>query len=374
MTAPLRILHVVGALNRGGVETWLMHVLRHIDRDRFRFDFLIHSDQPAAYDDEARALGARLIPCLRPAQPLAYGRNFRRILRQHGPYDAVHSHVYLFSGLVLFLARLHNIPVRVGHIYPTEDRQTSNQRGLQRALYRGVMAKSIIYNSTHILFDSVHAQEGFESLAGTNSSKFCVHYCGIDLQPFLNCTAANDLRQELDIPFGSKVVLHVGRFVPHKNHKHIIEIAQGVLKQRKDVVFLLVGVGPLHDEIRDAVSRRGLDSQFRFLPSYPDLAPIYHTADAFLFPSLMEGFGIVVVEAAASGLPIIASRIPGIIDSATASPFPVLVEPQNTDGFVAAILDAVEQPKEKFVPQSDLLARFDIKTSVANLSDIYTNA
>ena len=56
---PIRILHVVGGMNRGGVETWLMHVLRLIDRDRFRMDFLVHTELPCAYDDEIRSLGSK---------------------------------------------------------------------------------------------------------------------------------------------------------------------------------------------------------------------------------------------------------------------------------------------------------------------------
>ncbi|PSB60813.1 glycosyltransferase, partial [Chroococcidiopsis cubana CCALA 043] len=54
---PLRILQVVGGMNRGGIETWLINVLRHIDRDRFQIDFLVHTTQPCAYDNEIRALG-----------------------------------------------------------------------------------------------------------------------------------------------------------------------------------------------------------------------------------------------------------------------------------------------------------------------------
>ena len=53
---PLRILQVVGNLNRGGTETWLMNVLRHLDRDRYQMDFLVHTTNPGAYDDEARRL------------------------------------------------------------------------------------------------------------------------------------------------------------------------------------------------------------------------------------------------------------------------------------------------------------------------------
>src|SRR5579884_333713 len=58
LTKPVRVLHVVGAMNRGGVETWLLHVLRNIGRERFTFDFLVHTREHCAYDEELRALGA----------------------------------------------------------------------------------------------------------------------------------------------------------------------------------------------------------------------------------------------------------------------------------------------------------------------------
>ena len=101
----VRILHVVGGLNRGGVETWLFQTLQHVDRSKYHFDFLVHTEQSCAYDDEVRSLGARIIPCLSPSRPVRYARNFLRILREFGPYDCVHSHVHHFSGYVLTLAR-----------------------------------------------------------------------------------------------------------------------------------------------------------------------------------------------------------------------------------------------------------------------------
>ena len=83
----IRVLHVLGGFVRGGLETWLVQVLRRIDRDRFKMDFLVHTEQPCAYDDEVRNLGGEIIPCLHPRKPLLYRRNFLRVLRDHGPYD-----------------------------------------------------------------------------------------------------------------------------------------------------------------------------------------------------------------------------------------------------------------------------------------------
>src|SRR5216684_1810019 len=109
----MRILHVLGKLDRGGAETWLVQTLRHIDRSKYQFDFLVHTEEPGAYDDEVRALGARIIPCLSPSNPVRYAHNFLRILKEYDPYDCVHSHLHHFSGLPLTLARSAGIPQRV---------------------------------------------------------------------------------------------------------------------------------------------------------------------------------------------------------------------------------------------------------------------
>lgn len=78
---PIRILHVIGGMVRGGIETWLMHILRHLDRDRFQMDFLVHTTDPCAYDDEIRRLGSQIIPC--PLQRWLLG--LRRQLPANSP-------------------------------------------------------------------------------------------------------------------------------------------------------------------------------------------------------------------------------------------------------------------------------------------------
>src|SRR5262245_22629351 len=133
MSEPLRILHVVGAMNHAGIETWLMHVLRNIDRDRFRLDFLTHSLKPGAYDEEIRSLGSALHPCLSPSRPSSYARNFRRVLRESGPYDIVHSHVHHFTGYVMWLSRKAGVPVRVAHSHSDTARKDAASSFLRRS-------------------------------------------------------------------------------------------------------------------------------------------------------------------------------------------------------------------------------------------------
>src|ERR1041385_6332513 len=111
----MRILHVIGGLERAGAETWLVQVLEHIDRNRYKFDFEVHTEQIGYYEGEVRSLGGNIIRCLGPSNPLKYGRNFLRILKENGPYDCVHSHVQHFSGYVVLLAAMARVPIRITH-------------------------------------------------------------------------------------------------------------------------------------------------------------------------------------------------------------------------------------------------------------------
>ena len=113
--APVRILHVVGGMDRGGIETWLMHALRRVDRSEYRMDFLSHTPRACAFDADIRALGSTVITGPDPHQPWRYGCEFKRILNEYGPYDVVHCHVHHFNGYVLKLAAAAGVPHRFAH-------------------------------------------------------------------------------------------------------------------------------------------------------------------------------------------------------------------------------------------------------------------
>src|SRR5205085_4359911 len=114
---PKRVLNVLRSMNPGGVETWLMHLLRRVDRRRLQLDFLVHTGDAGAYDQELLELGGGLFRCTDPLYSPAYPRSIGRVLRQFGPYDAVHSHVHHFSGYFLMLARWFGVPARIAHCH-----------------------------------------------------------------------------------------------------------------------------------------------------------------------------------------------------------------------------------------------------------------
>lgn len=306
---PIRILHVVGGMNRGGVETWLMHVLRHIDRDRFQMDFLVHTEKPCPYDDEARALGSKIIPCLSPSKPWLYGRNFKRILREYGPYDIVHSHVHHFSGYVLYLAKQAGVPVRIAHSH-NDTSAIDAKAGLHRQLYLSLTKWSISWCSTVGLGCSCNAVADLFGAAWKTDTRWQVLDYGVDLKPFYDRVDSIGVRAELGIPADAFVIGHIGRFETQKNHLFLLEIAAEVAKQEQKMHLLLIGDGSLRSDIEQKVVQMGLSDRVTFAGNRSDVPRLMLKAvDVFLFPSLHEGLGLVLIEAQAAGLPCVFSDV-----------------------------------------------------------------
>jgi glycosyltransferase involved in cell wall biosynthesis len=306
---PLRVLHVVGGMNRGGVETWLMHVLRHIDRSVFHMDFLVHTQEPCLYDDEIRSYGSNIIPCLHPSRPLRYADNFARALRDYGPYQVLHSHVHHYSGVTLRLAYQRGIPVRIAHSHNDTVRQDADA-GLGRKLYLAAMTRLIGRYATVQLACSARAGRSLLRRRAAAAQTWETLYYGIDMAPFDPAASTGDGRAEFGIPPQACVVGHVGRFDEQKNHTFLIDIAAELARRDPTMCLLLVGDGPLRPSIEMKVSELGLARNVRFAGVRSDVPRLMKCAmDVFLFPSLFEGLGLVLVEAQAAGLPCVFSDV-----------------------------------------------------------------
>lgn len=161
-------------------------------------------------------------------------------------------------------------------------------------------------------------------------------------------TSRQQVRDRLGIPVTDLLLLAVGRNHPKKNFVELPKIAAKLREQRDDFTILVVGNDT--EVLREALPRdllrhvrclpgfgMGMQSHMPVVP-HPDLAAIYCASDIFLFPSLIETFGIVIVEAMAAGLPIITSNVPGCRDLVEDGKHGILCEPTDTDAFVNAVM------------------------------------
>lgn len=340
----VQVLHVVGGMNYGGVETWLMHILRQIDREQFQMDFLVHTTEPCAYDAEIRALGARILPCPMPNRPWRYARDFARIVREYGPYDVVHSHVHHYSGLVLWLARRLGVPIRIAHSHNDTSREPQHA-SRPRRLYLQFMEAQIARHATAGLAVSDQAAAALFSEQWASDPRYRVLSLGLDFTRFGEPVDRAALRRELGIPAEALVLGHVGRFAEQKNHALLVQVAAETLRREPRTHLLLVGTGPLRPLIEQQVAQAGLAGHVTFAGVRDDVPRLMRGAmDVFVLPSLFEGLGLVLVEAQAAGLPcVISDVIP--VEADVAEPLVrrlALTQPAAT--WAAAVLAAHRTP------------------------------
>lgn len=305
---PLRILHVLGSLDLGGVETWLLHVLRHIDPAHFQMDFLVHTARPGAFDAEVRALGSSVFPCLGTSRPWVYARNFRRILKERGPYDIVHSHVHHYSGYVLRLAHAAGVPVRIAHSHSINTTTLRDSGSPRRQLYMALTERWVARHATAGLAASTPAAHALFGPNWQADPRWRVLYYGIDTEAFRSPPGVETARAELGLAPDDLVIGHVGRFAEQKNHRFLVRIASEVVRQEQKARFLLVGTGPLRHEIEQLVAQEGPASRVDFAGARYDVPRLLVGAmDLFLFPSIDEGLPLGLLEAQAAGLPCVVS-------------------------------------------------------------------
>lgn len=370
----IRILHVVGGMDRGGIETWLMHILRHIDRDRFHMDFLVHTTKPCAYDEEVRAIGSKIIPCLGFRQPWTYAANFRRILNEYGPYDIVHSHVHHFSGYVLRLAKQVGVPIRIAHSHNDTSEVDAHVSFLRR-IYLNLMKVAISRYATTGLAASGCAGASLFGQDWSKYSRWRVLYYGVDLTPFQTPVDGLALRQELGIPKDAFVLGHVGRFEEQKNHLFLLEIAAAVIQKEPLTRLLLIGDGSLRSVIEDKIKQMGLTPYVILAGLRSDVPQLIQSVmDVFLLPSFHEGLPVVGIEAQAAGLPLILSDV---ITEELDRVKPLIKRLSLSQGASEWAKAVLESPSLKSLyPQAESLTSienspFNIAYSVQDITKIY---
>lgn len=163
---------------------------------------------------------------------------------------------------------------------------------------------------------------------------------GVDAEAFRPAHRSVDVRARL-APGAHHILLYVGRLAPEKRVGVLLEAFAAVRERRPGTALVIVGDGPVRDELT-AAAPEGVT--FTGFLSGIELARAYAAADVFTFPSDTETFGNVVLEAMASGLPVVAPDRGGVQDSVAPDETGVLVEPGSAEAFAAGILEILDDP------------------------------
>lgn len=309
----VKVLHVLGGMDLGGIETFLMNVFRNIDKQNIQFDFALNKLDECYYNEEIRDLGGRIFKLIQPKKDLKqYKKQLIKIIDENGPYDVIHSHSYLFNGIIMSIGKKRSIKTRISHSHTIQDNKRTSLN-LKRLLYRKSMKYLIKKNATHFFGCS---EDAVVSLHGDSipQQKKEVLKNGINLEKYFDLSEfeKENFKKDLDIPKDAVILGHIGRFTPVKNHAFILEVFNALVKKGGQKYYLiLVGDGKLIGEIKDKSIELGLYNNLRFLGKRKDIPKILSLINLFIFPSFYEGLGISLIEAQASGTKcIISEKIP----------------------------------------------------------------
>jgi glycosyltransferase involved in cell wall biosynthesis len=253
--------------------------------------------------------------------------------------DLVHTSLYdgdIIGGLA---ARLSGVPVvsTLVNVAYQEEWLIDNPHLSQTKLAVTKKLLSLVYRTCHIRFIAISqcVKESATEGLGLKEERISIIYRALPsqwLEPDSKETL-NVLAAQLGVKQACPLLLNVGRLMPQKGQRYLIEAMPRVVAEFPEARLLIVGEGFLRDDLIALSDRLGVKEQVIFLGTRSDVKQLLH-----VFPSLFEGLGVSLVEATGAGKPCVASRVgplPEVVEDGKSG---ILVPPQSPDSLAEAII------------------------------------
>jgi len=365
MTIKLRVLHVFGLLNRGGAETMIMNLYRQIDRDKIQFDFVVHSTLEGDYDKEIKELGGNIynLPKYTILNHFQYKKEWNTFMREHPEISIIHTHVRSSASVFLKIAKSHNIPT-IAHSH-----STSNGGGIQ-GFVKNITQFPIRFIADYFFSASDKAGVWLFGKKIVNNVNYSVLNNAIKSEDYIfNQNQRDTIRNELGIQ-NKFVIGHVGRFHESKNHFFLLDIFKEIYETNKESILMLVGDGLLKEDVVNKISRMNLTKNVLLMGVRDDVNKLMQAMDVFVFPSKFEGLPVTVIEAQATGLPVVLSdQITKEVSITELTKFISIDKEANV--WKNEILNSYNRVERKNMEKEIIKSGYDVKTTVIKLQNFY---
>ena len=305
---PCRIAYFMGGrFANGGTEAVVFNYLRHLDPDQFKIDFIIpsldRSEDSVISDLRSKGHYVFFVPP-RGKNPFAYKKELDELFKKE-TFDAVHTHCDASAGPVLEAAAKRGVKVRVAHSHSTGV-QMPHTGLITKTLHQAVLDKSIAELERYSTLRVACSRAAGEWLFG--DLRFEVVLNGIDIDKFtFDPEKRAAVRGELGLG-DSVTVMTVGRLSPEKEQRLLIRAFARTRLCAEGAKLVIVGGGPLREELRNIAAQEGIYANMVFTDSRTDVDALLSGADIFCLTSRFEGLGLSAVEAQCAGLPCIVSE------------------------------------------------------------------
>ncbi len=367
----IKLAYVTHGLSSNGIESLLVNIVSYIDMSKYEVTFIVAIDKDVVplHESTVRAYGADIIKICDLDSIRKKGEyidSLEKIFRA-GNFDIVHANMDLLNGVVLRAAKKAGIKKRICHAHNSASQYGLSEKKspvymLAQKAYQTVMKLMICSYSTRLLGCS---DEANKYMYGSKAKKATVINNGILLDHF-------NVEKDLEVDgINSNVVnlVSVGRLSAQKNPMFIIDIVKELSALRRDFVLNWAGSGELHDEIVASVKEKGISEFINLLGVRTDIPQILSKCSYFIFPSLFEGLGIVLIEAQAAGLECFAStEVPDLADLGACHFIPLEIGAKEW----AKIINDTINKKQPLTIDKNKLMKFDISYTVKQLDEVYS--
>ncbi|MFZ5634581.1 MAG: glycosyltransferase [Bacillota bacterium] len=337
----LRVLHVIGGGEFGGAERHILNLATAIDPKLVEVSVCCLFADPFLQVAREAGIRAHAVPMRHKLDFSILTKMKDLIVREK--IDIVHTHgvrANLVGRLAARMAGVETVVTTVHSLlvqdYPDLFSRLANMF-IERAS-RGL--------TTHFIAVSGGLQKALIQ-QGVPEQKITVIYNGLNPDLFREAgSSAGRWREKAGFEPGTQLVAVVGRLHPVKGHRYFLKSAAEVLKERKDVHFLVVGSGPERNRLEEYTRKLGISDYVTFTGFVADVSGLMPDLNLLIVPSLWEGFGLTALEAMAVGVPVVATSVGGLPEIVEHCTTGLLVPPADEAGLTRGIIWMLDHPQE----------------------------
>lgn len=364
MTRP-QVLWLVKGLGWGGTERLLSLAASRIDHDRFAVRVAYVTPERSALAPAIRRTGVPVV-CLGRGRGGrgAWPWRLHRLLAQEG-IDLVHTHSPV-PALVARLGPSRHRPALVHTEHSAWPRYREPTRSANRLTFGC---------NDWVLAVSEGVRGSITSPGGAPPVELLYH--GVDPTSVPRGPEAKAAaRSELGLAPSSVVIGTIGNLAPKKDHATLLAAFATLARHRRDAVLVIVGGGPGEADLRARVARARLSARVILTGQLPDAARLVAAFDVFALSSRHEGLGLVLLEAMAAGVAVVATDVGGVAEVVTDGVDGLLVAPGDPAALaqaIAATLDGGADVEARVQAGRAVVERFSVEGAVRRMEQVYDN-
>jgi len=302
MSKPINIVHVVHALDVGGLENGLVNILNHLD-DRFAHTILCLS-RSGRMAERIKNRQVKIVEMHLPTDRFRFpvirlAREFQRV----GP-DIVHTRGWATVDAI-WAARVAGVPCV---IHGEHGREAGDPTG--RNCKRNIVRKCLSPLVSRFVTVSDDLKSWLIRTVGIPESKVTTIHNGVDTRRF-SPDGRGAIRHSLGLDDSVFTIGTVGRLDPVKDHSSLLQAFMPIARSARPVGLIIAGDGPMRGATEALSAELGLSNHVRFLGERHDIPEVLKACDVFTLTSIAEGISNTILEAMASALPVVATRVGG---------------------------------------------------------------